>query len=129
MGSVCSSCKTEEKFVYLGCADTIVRNWKAKLGPHLLKSDRIVQNRTLPFKVRHNRPNSDTIVGNHCSVLLSLTFYLSLFSRFFFPLFKLIADPRGEGIGDSVEDEVAMDTSSVNSEGTETEPAVQPQVG
>lgn len=39
----------------------------------------------------------------------------------------LSADPRGEGIGDSVEDEVAMDTSSVNSEGTETEPAVQPQ--
>ena len=107
----------------------IGHDYKAKLGPHLPKSDRIVQNRTLSFK-------SDTIVRIRTLSLeiivrsfYPLTFYLSLFSRFFFPLFKLIADPRGEGIGDSVEDEVAMDTSSVNSEGTETEPAVQPQVG
>ena len=39
-------------------------------------------------------------------------------------------DPRGiEGAVDSTEEEVAMDTSSVQSEGSEREPAVQPQVG
>lgn len=39
-------------------------------------------------------------------------------------------DPRGiEGVVDSTEEEVAMDTSSVHSEGSEREPAVQPQVG
>lgn len=39
-------------------------------------------------------------------------------------------DPRGiEGAVDSTEEEVAMDTSSVHSEGSEREPAVQPQVG
>jgi len=39
-------------------------------------------------------------------------------------------DPRGiEGVVDSTEEEVAMDTSSVQSEGSEREPAVQPQVG
>ena len=39
-------------------------------------------------------------------------------------------DPRGiEGGIDSTEEEVAMDTSSVQSEGSEREPAVQPQVG
>ena len=92
--------------------------------------------RTTSSKIRPYRPKShSTVLGQTLSseiIVLSfypLTFYLSLFSRFFLPLFKLIADPRGEGIGDSVEDEVAMDTSSVNSEGTETEPAVQPQVG
>ena len=38
-------------------------------------------------------------------------------------------DPRGiEGAVDSTEEEVAMDTSSVQSEGSEREPAVQPQV-
>lgn len=30
--SVGSSCKTEGKFVYLGCADTIVRNWTLLAG-------------------------------------------------------------------------------------------------
>lgn len=39
-------------------------------------------------------------------------------------------DPRGiEGAVDSTEEEVAMDTSSVQSEGSEREPVVQPQVG
>lgn len=39
-------------------------------------------------------------------------------------------DPRGiEGAVDSAEEEVAMDTSSVQSEGSEREPVVQPQVG
>ena len=39
-------------------------------------------------------------------------------------------DPRGiEGAVDSTEEEVAMDTNSVHSEGSEREPAVQPQVG
>jgi len=39
-------------------------------------------------------------------------------------------DPRGiEGAVDSTEEEVAMDTSSVQSEGSERESAVQPQVG
>ena len=39
-------------------------------------------------------------------------------------------DPRGiEGVVDSTEEEVAMDRSSVQSEGSEREPAVQPQVG
>ena len=39
-------------------------------------------------------------------------------------------DPRGiEGAVDSTEEEVAMDTSSVHSEGSEREPAIQPQVG
>ena len=97
-------------------------------------SDHIFQNQTVLSKIALYR--SDTIVGIRTLsweiIVLSfypITFYLNLFSRFFSPLFKLIADPRGEGIGDSVEDEVAMDTSSVNSEGTETEPAVQPQVG
>ena len=99
-------------------------------------SDHIFQNQTVLSKIALYRSKSDTIVGIRTLsweiIVLSfypITFYLNLFSRFFSPLFKLIADPRGEGIGDSVEDEVAMDTSSVNSEGTETEPAVQPQVG
>ena len=30
--SECSSCKTEGKFVFLGCADTIVRNWSLLAG-------------------------------------------------------------------------------------------------
>lgn len=39
-------------------------------------------------------------------------------------------DPRGTaGAADSTEEEVAMDTSSVHSEGSEREAAVQPQVG
>ena len=39
-------------------------------------------------------------------------------------------DPRGiEGAVDSTEEEGAMDTSSVQSEGSEREPVVQPQVG
>lgn len=39
-------------------------------------------------------------------------------------------DPRGiDGAVDSTEEEVAMDTSSVQSEGSEREPVVQPQVG
>lgn len=40
----------------------------------------------------------------------------------------VLSDPRGiEGAVDSTEEDVAMDTSSVQSEGSEREPAVQPQ--
>lgn len=60
----------------------IGHDYKAKLGPHLPKSDRIVQNRTLSFQVRHYRRNSDTVVGNHCSVLLSF----NLLSKSVLPL-------------------------------------------
>lgn len=52
-------------------------------------------------------------------------FYHSLFNSFVDML-----DPRGiEGTVDSTEEEFAMDTGSVHSEGSEREPALQPQVG
>ena len=54
-------------------------------------------------------------------------FYHSLFNSLYV---GDMLDPRGiEGAVDSAEEEVAMDTSSVHSEGSEREPVVQPQVG
>ena len=47
-----------------------------------------------------------------------------------FNSFVDMLDPRGiEGTVDSTEEEFAMDTGSVHSEGSEREPALQPQVG
>jgi len=54
-------------------------------------------------------------------------FYHSLFNSLY--VVEML-DPRGiEGSVNSTEEEVAMDTGSVHSGGSEWEPALQPQVG
>lgn len=63
-----------------------------------------------------------------CSIVLSehTVFHDSLFNCLHV---DNMIDPRGTaGAADSTEEEVAMDTSSVHSEGSERESAVQPQV-